>query len=107
MSNILRCKGDSFIELNEQKLFEIFSPFADDSKTVQTRFVKNTKIEKPYPFISLDDSNKNNVFITFDPNRADAQFANLFIKNITLASENIILKVTHSFRTKRDDIALQ
>ena len=103
MSNVLKCK-DLSEEITESDLFNLFSPFADDSTTLQKRQIKGVDVLKPYPFISIDENRV--AFIVFNPERADAQFALIFNKFVTISLEdkNINLEFNHSFRTERDII---
>lgn len=103
MSNVLRSKK-LHSSITEEDLFSLFAPFANDSTTLQTRYIKNVKVLEPYPFISIDENRV--AFIVFDPNRLDAQFALLFNKYITVKKDNEIIKLEfeHSFRAERDII---
>lgn len=95
MSNILKCKN---VNIDLDIIKARFIPFASDSVTKQTRYIKGTKIQDTYPFVSSD--NDNVVFVVFDPDTTDAQFALIFNGIITIGDDT--LRFEHSWRASKD-----
>lgn len=97
MHNILRC---SYLpeSISLETVKKVFAEYCSDPITKQTRYIKGTKLNDTYPFVSLDE--KRVLFVVFDPETADAQFALLFTSNIRI--NDIQLNFTHSFKAPKD-----
>lgn len=108
MHNILRTKNVPEW-VSERDLKTAFTPFASDSTTLHTRFVKGRKIEECYPFVSISPDERT-AFVVFDPSTTNAQFALHMMKKTLVRRKNpdeeMILFFSHSYRSDRDAIAL-
>lgn len=97
MYNILRC---SYLpeSISLETVKKVFSEYCSDSITKQTRYIKGTKLNDTYPFVSLDE--KRVLFVVFDPETPDAQFALIFTHSLRI--NDIQLNFTHSFKAPKD-----
>lgn len=68
------------MSITEQKLKEIFSRYASDTKTIVKRSVNKKIVEDTYPFVSFNAD--RTAFVTFDPMTRDGQFALLMTRKI-------------------------
>ena len=106
MPNILKCKNVPEW-ITQADLKAQFSPYADDSQTIQERFVKGRRLEETYPFVNIN--NDRVAFIIFDNKTTNAQFALHMMKKTVISKKmpdgtvnTFTLVFGHSFRTDRD-----
>lgn len=100
--NVICCRDvPSWVKDSDFK--KIFEQFTTDFTSKVKRKINGSIIYDTYPFITLN--NNNMVFITFDYNTHDAQFALLMTKKYVLHNKNnknmkVVLNFTQSYKSK-------
>ena len=87
----------------------IFTPYVTDANTKDKRVVHGATVVEPYPFVNISEKDgKRFVFVTFDPQTTNAQFA-LHMQMKTIVRDKIdnvprsaVLIFHHAYKADRD-----